>query len=188
MRGEGANPTSPTRPSFLLDDLKDAAVAGILSIIGMLLLAVVATFAAPSSDAVMPFIPAFGATCAMLFTNPGMVVSQPRVVIFSHLVGSIFGVSFANMLNHASQPWGLRAAGSLAAGSTIFVLRITNTNHPSSVATAVSAALTPFAFKEDDRGYMFLIGTALLGSVILIIVAVLGNNMVPWRSPYPKFW
>ena len=184
MRHEPESPRFPQNHR----DVTDAMVSSVLATIAMLALAVISSYAANPQDGVSPFIPPFGATCAVVFIASSTPSASPRVVVFSHVVGSIFGISFTNALYTVAQPWGARVAGSLAVGATIFVLRVTGTSHPPSCATAVVSALVPFNSMYNDRGYFFIVGSVLLGCAVVLIVAWVGINLVPWRDRYPKYW
>ncbi|GGI18457.1 HPP family protein [Oxalicibacterium faecigallinarum] len=116
----------------------------------------------------------FGATCVMVFGFPDLPFSQPRNVIGGHFIATLTGLVFLTMFG--PHWWSMAAALATA----IALMLITRTVHPPAGSNPVIVMLTL-------PGWDFLITPTLLGSVIVIAVAVLYNNLIKDRS-YPKYW
>ena len=185
LRGCQQEPTGPTLSKAAL---KESSILFVFTAVAALILAVIHSFAAPKSFGVAPFIPAFGATLMVIFMAPDQPMAQPRVILFSNVVAALCGIGLANALTTVEQPWGSRVAAALGLGCSVFVMKITNMTHPPAAATAMIAALAPFNRKYDDQGFFFVLGTVLLGCMVMILLGCLANNLLPSRNPYPKFW
>jgi len=116
----------------------------------------------------------FGATCVMVFGFPDLPFSQPRNVIGGHFIATLTGLAFLAVFG--PHWWSMAAALATA----IALMLITRTVHPPAGSNPVIVMLTL-------PGWDFLITPTLLGSVIVIAVAVLYNNLIKDRS-YPKYW
>lgn len=103
------------------------------------------------SDAVV--IAAFGASSFIAFTMPEAQVSKPRFLIGGYLVGIISG-SVLNMLACSEmllpfsliQQYNHVIFGALSVGLAIFLMVITNTEHPPAAAVALSIIINENSF------------------------------------------
>ena len=78
-------------------------------------------------------------------------------------------------------------AGALAVAATIVVLQLTHSLHPPAGATALIAVLGPA--QVHHLGYEFVLTPVLAGSAILLIVALVVNNLSEHATRhYPSFW
>ncbi len=68
----------------------------------------------------------------------------------------------------------------LAAGTAIAVMQLTRTVHPPAGSNPVIVMLTAPKWE-------FLLMPTLIGAVILVMVAILFNNL-PKERAYPKYW
>lgn len=123
----------------------------------------------------IPFIMApFGATCVLAFGVPESPLSQPRNIIGGHILSSIMGLIVLMVLKNE---W---YSLSLGVGLAIFVMQITKTTHP-------PAGADPLIIITGGVKWNFLINPVLSGAIMLVIIALLFNNLSKKRK-YPKFW
>jgi CBS-domain-containing membrane protein len=116
----------------------------------------------------------FGASCVLVFGFPDLPFAQPRNVIVGHLLSSLVGLAFL----HAFGPhwWSVAAA----AGTAIALMMFTRTVHPPAGSNPVIVYLT-------QPGWDFLLFPTLIGSLVIIAVALAYNN-VTREAKYPKYW
>lgn len=135
------------------------------------------------------FIPAFGATCTCLFSVPKLPISQPRNVLIAYVSAGVIGTTLLNALIYLpEQPYGVHLAGAIGVGLHQIFMVFTDTLHPPASATVVSAVEASFQTYYHDRGYLFCVTPCISGSILVILMAILLNNLVPSRSPYPQYW
>lgn len=145
---------------------------GIAWIGGCLAIGVVAYLAAFSHAPLI--LGSFGATCVLVFGFPESPFSQPRNVIAGHFIASLVGLVFLNLLG--AEWWSV----ALAVGTTIACMQMTRTVHPPAGSNPVIVMLTL-------PNWGFLLTPTLLGALLLVVVAVLFNNLPKERS-YPTYW
>jgi len=116
----------------------------------------------------------FGATCVLVFGFPESPFSQPRNVIAGHFLASLVGLACLTVFG--AHWWSM----ALATGAAIALMQLTRTVHPPAGSNPVIVMLTAPAW-----GFLFT--PTLLGAIILVIVAVIFNN-VPKERSYPKYW
>ena len=127
-------------------------------------------------------IGSFGASAVLIYGVPMAEFSQPRNLIFGHIISAVVGVTIYYLLpNHLSLACALSVSTSIAA------MHLTRTLHPPGGATALIAIIG--APKIHQLGYWFVLSPVLTGAIILLIVALLVNNLSsnPKRH-YPKYW
>ncbi|MCW9709449.1 HPP family protein [Avibacterium sp. 21-586] len=116
----------------------------------------------------------FGASCLLVFAYPNSPFSQPRNVIGGHFIASLTGLIFLNMLG--VHWWSM----AIAVATAIALMLILRVPHP-------PAGSNPFIVMMMGAGWEFLITPTLLGSIILVIVAIIYNNIGISRR-YPTYW
>ena len=116
----------------------------------------------------------FGATCVLAFGVPDSPLAQPRNIIGGHFLSTSLGLIFLHLLGST---WWCMA---LAVATAIGVMQFTRTVHPPAGADTLVVIMTGASWK-------FLITPALAGAIILVICAVVFNNLAEDRS-YPKYW
>jgi len=99
-------------------------------------------------------IAALGASAFIVFAMPNSVMAQPRRLIGGHTVGLICGTIcyyafLTGPLGKLALNWEFIfwLACALAVGLSIFVMTITNTEHPPASATALSVVIYGCSFK-----------------------------------------
>jgi CBS-domain-containing membrane protein len=131
------------------------------------------------ADLIM-IIGSFGASAVLIYGAIESPLAQPRNLIGGHIISAIVGVAAYQLFN--SHMW-LSAA--VAVATAIAIMHATKTLHPPGGATALIAVIG--SQKIHDLGYLYVIMPAGLGAVIMLIVALLVNN-IPKSRKYPQFW
>lgn len=107
-------------------------------------------------------------------------LAQPRNVLGGHVLSALIGVCAAQALG--ATPW---LAAAVAVATAIAVMHLTRTLHPPGGATALIAVIG--GDSVHSLGYMYALVPAGLGAVILLLVALVVNN-IPRGRRYPEFW
>jgi len=87
-------------------------------------------------------IASIGATAFIVFAMPKSITAKPRNVIGGHLVGFLSGFLCA-LIPHPSFLYSILIY-SFAVGLSIFVMVVTDTEHPPASGTALGIAITGF--------------------------------------------
>ena len=124
----------------------------------------------------------FGASIFVLFVLPDSPFAQPRNVIFGHFVTTLIGLTFFHLVS--SEWWSMAIALALA----IAAMQILRVPHPPAgsnpfIVFLLGANNDPMIIDSWD----FLWMPTLIGSVLIVMVALLYNNLSKDRS-YPKYW
>lgn len=122
----------------------------------------------------------FGASAVLLYGAPRSPLAQPRNVLGGHVVSALVGVLCWKLF--AAVP-GLAQASAVAAA--IALMHLTRTLHPPGGATALIATLG--SAEVQDLGFWFVLVPAALGPLLLLLVALLVNNL-PRSRRYPEIW
>lgn len=127
-------------------------------------------------------IGSFGASAALLYGAPHSEFAQPRNLVVGQLVSAFIGVTAYKLLGHH-----VGLAGALAVSTSIAILQAIHSLHPPAGATALIAVLGPA--NVHKLGYQFVLTPVLVGSVALLLVAVVVNNLSSHESRhYPTAW
>ena len=116
----------------------------------------------------------FGATSVLIFGVPESPLAQPRNVIGGNIVAALVSLTILHLFG--SSPWAM----GMAVASAIAMMRFTRTVHPPSGAVALVVMMT-------NAHWQFLLTPTLEGSIILVLCAVVFNNLAEERT-YPKHW
>ncbi|MDD2462944.1 MAG: HPP family protein [Desulfobulbus sp.] len=131
------------------------------------------------SDLVM-IIGSFGASAVLIYGAIKSPLAQPRNLLGGHIISAIIGVfcyqTFTNQL------W---LAAALAVATAIAVMLVTRTLHPPGGATALIAVIG--SAKVHALGYLYAIIPVGLGATIMLVVALMVNNLSSKRQ-YPEYW
>lgn len=122
-------------------------------------------------------IGSFGASCVLVYGVIQSPLAQPRNLIGGHVVSAIVGVTVQKLI-----PDVLWIAAPLAVSLSIVLMQITKTLHPPGGATALIAATASPQIKS--LGYFYVISPVLSGALILLVTALIFNNLTSKRS-YP---
>ncbi len=127
-------------------------------------------------------IGSFGASAALLFGAPHAPLAQPRSLILGQLIAAICGVSAFKLVGGD-----VGVAAGLAVGSAAAIMLLTGSLHPPAGATALIAVLGPA--KVHALGYEYVLSPVLIGVLVLLITALLINNVSPEQNRhYPVSW
>jgi CBS-domain-containing membrane protein len=162
MRGDGASP--PPRSSFSV--ILATVLASVVVIGGL-------SYASRTLE-VMLLLGTFAASSLLVFAYPDSPFSQPRNVLFGHLIGTGAGLVF---LHFGQASWWCDA---LAVGTAIGVMKLTRTVHP----PACSNPLIIFALKP---GWTFLLFPSLTGAAMIVGAALFYHNLRR-DARWPKYW
>lgn len=121
-----------------------------------------------------------GASAVLLYGTPRSPFAQPRNLVGGHLLSAIVGVLCWRVLH--SYP-GLAAA--LAVSTAIAAMHLTRTLHPPGGATALIAIIG--SREIHDMGFLYVLVPGTLGPLILLVVALVVNNL-PASRRYPETW
>lgn len=124
-------------------------------------------------------IASFGASTILCVCTPDALYGQPRNVLLGNMLAAFAGVSSHLLFGDSPQAaiFSVAAAGAL--------MHITDTMHPPGGATALLAVLgSP---EVQALGYYYVFMPVGLGSLVLVVLALILNNLVRPHS-YPLYW
>ncbi len=127
-------------------------------------------------------IGSFGASAALLYAAPLSDFAQPRNLVVGQAIAALVGVTAYKVVGAH-----IGVAAALAVATAIAIMQMTHTLHPPAGATALIAVLGPASVHK--LGYLFVLTPVLAGAMILLLVAVVMNNLSPEESRhYPVTW
>lgn len=122
-----------------------------------------------------PLFAPFGASAVLLYGAPGAPFSQPRSLIGGHLISALVGVVVYNIM-------GVSYLGvALAVALAIVLMLVAKAVHPPAGATAL------LGVTASQGSYLWLLSPVTLGAIILLIVALVVNNLDEDKA-YPDYW
>ena len=125
-------------------------------------------------------IGSLGASAVLIYGAPRSPLAQPRNLVGGHLLSATVGVLCYLLLS----PWPWLAAP-LAVATAIALMHLTRTLHPPGGATALIAVAG--SDQVHALGLMFVLMPVGLGVLVLLVVALLVNNLSSQRQ-YPEHW
>lgn len=145
-----------------------------LGLVGLLVLA-------PTVDLAtgLYLIAPFGASSVLLFAVPNSPLAQPWPAITGNTLAALVGVAVCLTVPDPT----LRVA--LAVGLAITVLSLARAVHPPAGAVAMTAALGPDAVQK--LGFWFALAPVALGSVVLVLLAILYARATGRHYPFRQF-
>lgn len=159
-----------------LIDFKEHFWAFLGSFAGMGTIAWLQYKAFPETDLVF-LIGSFGASCVLVYGVIQSPLAQPRNLVGGHVFSAIIGVTMQKLL-----PDMIWLSAPLAVSLSIVIMQVTKTLHPPGGATALIAVTGSAQIK--NLGYMYVLNPVLSGAAILLIAALLFNNITKNRQ-YP---
>ncbi len=122
-------------------------------------------------------IGSFGASSVLIYGAIQSPLAQPRNLVGGHLVSAFIGVCVYKLV-----PDPIWVSAPLAVSLSIVAMQMTKTLHPPGGATALIAVIgTP---KIKALGFMYVLSPVLSGVLILLLVAIIANNLTKNRK-YP---
>ena len=128
----------------------------------------------------MMIIGSFGASAVLIYGAIRSPLAQPRNLLGGHIFSAIIGVTAFQWLG--GQPW---LAAAVAVSTAIAVMHLTKTLHPPGGATALIAVIG--GESVHNLGYLYVAMPAALGAMVMLVVALIVNN-IPKNRRYPEFW
>lgn len=125
-------------------------------------------------------IGSFGASAVLVYAAIKSPLSQPRNLIGGHILSGLAGVLCYQVFGKV-----IWAAAALALSLSIALMLATKTLHPTGGATALIAVIG--SEQIHNLGFLYAFVPAGLGAFILLIVALLVNNLSRNRK-YPEYW
>ncbi|MCD6151505.1 MAG: HPP family protein [Deltaproteobacteria bacterium] len=125
-------------------------------------------------------IGSFGASAVLIYGAIRSPLAQPRNLLGGHIISALIGVTCYNLFH--AEMW---LASALAVATAIAAMHATKTLHPPGGATALIAVIG--SVKIHNLGYLYAIMPVGAGAIIMLIVALLMNN-IPRNRKYPEFW
>lgn len=125
-------------------------------------------------------IGSFGASAVLIYGAIRSPLAQPRNLIGGHILSAIIGVTVYKIFH--GQMW---LASALAVSTSIFIMHATKTLHPPGGATALIAVTG--SSKIHALGYLYVVIPVGLGALVMLIIALIINN-IPKSRRYPEFW
>ena len=117
----------------------------------------------------------FGASTVLLFGHPESPLAQPRNIVLGNTLGAVVSVVSVAWLGHSFWVMGLAVGLTIALGQWLRCL------HPPAGAVALLGVLL-----HASAGYV--LSPVLLGSVVLVLIAVAYHRLRPSSGPYPHHW
>jgi len=125
-------------------------------------------------------IGSFGASAVLIYGAVRSPLAQPRNLIGGHILSAFIGVTAQQLFG--GEPW---LAAALAVSLSIALMHLTTTLHPPGGATALIAVIGGESVHQ--LGYLYLLIPVALGAAVMLLVALIVNNLAKSRK-YPEFW
>jgi len=125
-------------------------------------------------------IGSFGASAVLIYGAIKSPLAQPRNLIGGHVISGLVGVACWQVFGNTV--W---LAAALAVSLAIVAMLATKTLHPPGGATALIAVIG--GVKIHELGFLYAFVPAGAGAVVLLVVALIVNNLSRNRK-YPEYW
>lgn len=130
-------------------------------------------------------IGSFGASAVLVYGATNSPLAQPRNLVGGHIISALVGVTIHKLI-----PGEIWLSSALAVSTAIVCMQITKTVHPPGGATALIANIG--SEKIKSLGYLYVLSPVFSGVMILLIIALIFNNIpknrqYPYKRPKPKF-
>ncbi len=131
-------------------------------------------------NGLLMLIGSFGASAVLIYGAIRSPLAQPRNLLGGHILSAFIGVTAFQWLG--GQPW---LAAAIAVSTSIALMHLTKTLHPPGGATALIAVIGGDSVQQ--LGYLYVLMPAALGASVMLLVALIVNN-IPKGRKYPEFW
>ena len=125
-------------------------------------------------------IGSFGASAVLVYGAIKSPLAQPRNLVGGHMLSGLVGVACYQLFGNTV--W---LAAAMAVSLAIVVMLATKTLHPPGGATALIAVIG--GVKIHSLGFLYAVIPVGAGAVVLLVVALLVNNLSKNRR-YPEYW
>lgn len=171
MRGNGQ---SPPRVSLV-----EVCWSWIGSFIGIAAVALL-HYKLVDQNGLLMLIGSFGASAVLIYGAIRSPLAQPRNLLGGHILSAVIGVTAFQWLG--GETW---LAAAAAVSTSIALMHLTSTLHPPGGATALIAVIG--GESVHNLGYLYVLMPAALGAGVMLVVALIVNN-IPKTRKYPEFW
>lgn len=124
-------------------------------------------------------IGSLGASAVLIFAAIKSPLAQPRNLIGGHVLSAFVGVTAYQLMG---MTW---LASALSVSFAIAAMLFTGTLHPPGGATALIAVIG--SEKIHNLGYLYVLVPTLAGALLMLVIALLINNLADGRK-YPEYW
>jgi len=155
--------------------LQEKVLSAFLAFIATLLCIYVSSFFIDATKEPV-YIASLGAAAVLVFAAPSSPFSQPWPLVGSHLICAFIGVVCFQFIPQFS------LAAAFAVSFSIFFMYISKCLHPPGGAVALAIVLG--GPEVGELGFQYVFSPVLINVVILLLLALLINNLVPGRT-YP---
>ena len=152
-----------------MGNLKQSTLAGLFSLITIAVL----TFLTYKTEFGIFLLASFGSSMVLLYGYPESPFAQPKNVFFGHLVTTLVGLIFLNVI-----PLPLYIIIPLAVGFGVGFMILFNVTHP-------PAGGNPIIVIMGSVSFDYLFTPVITGSIIILIFAIIINRFILKKS-YPK--
>ena len=150
-------------------ELKKAIFAGIFSVITIGSL----TLLTYKTELGLFLVASFGSTMVLLFGYPESPFAQPKNIFFGHILTSVVGVIFVNLI-----PLPIFIMIPLAVGFGVFFMILAGVTHP-------PAGGNPIIVIIGSASFSYIISPIIIGSAIVLVFGVVLNSFI-LKKEYPK--
>ena len=150
-------------------ELKKAIIAGVFTIITIGFL----TTLTYKTELGLFLVASFGSTMVLLYGYPESPFAQPKNIFFGHLLTSIVGVIFVNLI-----PMPIYIMIPLAVGFGVFFMILAGVTHP-------PAGGNPIIVIIGSASFNYIISPVIIGSAIVLIFGVILNRFI-LKKEYPR--
>jgi len=150
-------------------ELKKAIFAGIFSVITIGSL----TLLTYKTELGLFLVASFGSTMVLLYGYPESPFAQPKNIFFGHLLTSVVGIIFVNLI-----PLPTFIMIPVAVGLGVFFMILADVTHP-------PAGGNPIIVIIGSASFSYIISPIIVGSVVVLIFGVVLNRFI-LKKEYPN--
>lgn len=159
-----------------LVDFKDHFWSFVGAFIGIGIIAYLQSLQLPQLENLF-LIGSFGASSVLIYGAVYSPLAQPRNLVAGHVISALVGVTVAKVL-----PDIIWITAPTAVALSIVAMQVARCLHPPGGATALIAVSG--GTKIAEMGYMYVLSPVLSGALILLVIALIFNNITKDRH-YP---
>lgn len=163
-------------PNLAPVSLGERLRASIGAVVGILITGLVAGYALRSTHDLPLLIAPMGASAVLLFAVPSSPLAQPWAVLGGNMISALIGVTCGLVIGDPV------VAAAMAGGLAIAAMMALRCLHPPSGAVALTAVLGGPAIHAE--GYGFVLWPVGLNTLLLLIAALIFNNLTGRRYPH----
>jgi CBS-domain-containing membrane protein len=124
-------------------------------------------------------VASLGASAVLVYGAVKSPFAQPRNLVGGQVISALIGVAAYALLGNT---W---IAAGLAVSCALAAMLATKTLHPPGGATALLAVIG--SKQLHDLGFMYALLPVGLGVIVLLVIALVVNNLSRYRR-YPEYW